>query len=144
MFHFRNIKFGGEGRFMHAGPPSVRTWGAIGHVVVQSFFHQPLRSFSLCVLPAHARKELPVHMRSCFLLSRSMCFAVARHRLAMPKRDPYKKLSADEVRLAKVWCDEVCAQVFVVVLAVVSRHTVTTQSPHSHHTVTTQSPHVER
>ena len=26
MFQFRNVKFGGEGRFMHAGSPSVRAW----------------------------------------------------------------------------------------------------------------------
>ena len=91
---------------MHAGPLGVRTWSAIGHLVVQSFFHQPLRSFSLCVLPAHVRQELSVHVRSCFLLSRSMCLAVARHCLAMPKRDPYNKLSADEIRLAKMRRDE--------------------------------------
>ena len=62
--HVLNINAGGEGRFVNGCLLDIRIRRATCHLVVQSFFHQPLRSIKFCVLSIHVCEDAPLHVRS--------------------------------------------------------------------------------
>ena len=94
---------------MNGGALDIRIRSAAWHMVVQSFFHQPLRSIKFCILSTHVCANALLHVRS-FLVVQLDALAFpfasignAEAQGCEAQGREMKKLSTDEIRLAKMW-----------------------------------------
>ena len=82
------------------------------HLVVQSFFHQPLRSIKFCVLSTHVCEDALLHVRSFLVVQLDalgvpfVSFGHAEAQGCEAQGRESKMFSTDEIRLAKIWYEE--------------------------------------